>query len=75
VDIWKTLAERHIALTKPREYEVAGGYLLKIHRAMKQMGKEKEWKRYLAELRQANIRKKRFIEVVDRLEKKRILQE
>jgi hypothetical protein len=32
-----------IALTKPKAYEVAAGYLRKVHRVLKKLGREKEW--------------------------------
>jgi len=39
-----------IALTKPKAYEVAAGYLRKVHRVLKKLEREKEWQRYLGEL-------------------------
>ncbi len=72
--IWKRLAENQIALTKPKAYAAAAGYLRKVHHVLKKLGKEKEWQGYLAELRQTNARKIRFIEILDGLSGKRILE-
>lgn len=65
VTIWKQLAESQIALTKPRAYEVAAGYLRKVRRVFKDAGKEPEWQNYAAELRRVNARKIRFIEILN----------
>lgn len=73
--IWKALAEAEIALTKPSAYDVAGRYLAEIGELLEGCDRGDEWTSYLAQLRQANARKSRFIRVLDRLEgqKKRIL--
>ena len=73
VSIWKSLAENQIALTKPKAYTVAAGYLRKVRRLLKKMGKEKEWQHYLLELRQANARKIRLMEILDTLEGRPII--
>lgn len=74
VAIWKTLAEAQIALTKPKAYEDAAGYLRKIHRLLKQRGKEEDWPRYLAALRRANERKRRLVQILDTLAGRRIME-
>jgi len=73
VAIWKQLAEVQIALTKPRAYDVAAGYLRKVGRVLKRQGKGQDWQSYLATLRQANERKRRFVDVLDILVGRRIL--
>lgn len=73
VTIWKQLAEAQIALTKPKAYDAAAGYLRKVGRVMKQQGKGQDWQSYLAVLRQANERKRRFVDVLDILAGRRIL--
>ncbi len=65
VAIRKQLAEAQIALTKPKAYDVAAGYLRKVGRVLKQQGKGQDWQEYLAALRQANERKRRFVETLD----------
>jgi uncharacterized Zn finger protein len=74
VVIWKQLAEKQIALTKPKAYEAAAGYLRKVHRALKQLGKEQDWQGYLAALRRANERKRRLVQILDTLAGRRIVE-
>ena len=75
VAIWKQLAEQQIALTKPKAYEEAARYLRKVHRVLKQLGKEPAWQDYLAALRRANERKRRLVEMLDTLTGRRIIEE
>jgi len=72
--IWKKLAENQIALAKPKAYGAAAGYLRKVHRVLKKLGREKEWQSYLAQLREANVRKRRLLEILDSLTGGRILE-
>ncbi len=72
--MWKKIAEAQIAQTQPRAYEVAAGYLRKVHRVLKKLRREPEWKSYLAKLRQANARKRRLIEILDNLAGRRIIE-
>jgi uncharacterized Zn finger protein len=74
VDIWKSLAERQVALTKPKAYGEASEYLKKVHSLLKKLKRENEWQTYLSQLRQANIRKRSFIEILDRLESRPIIK-
>lgn len=73
VAIWKQLAEAQIALTNPKAYDIAAGYLRKVSRVLKQQGKGQDWQGYLAALRQANERKRRFVETLDILAGRRIV--
>ncbi|MBI3304205.1 MAG: SWIM zinc finger domain-containing protein [Deltaproteobacteria bacterium] len=72
--IWKKIAESQIALTQTRAYETAAGYLRKVHRVLKKLDKEQEWQSYLAELRQANARKPRLVEILDSLKGRRVIE-
>jgi len=72
--IWKDLAERQIALTKPSAYETAAGYLRSIRDLLRKLSREYEWKDYVSRLRQANIRKSRFVETLDRLDSRPIIK-
>jgi uncharacterized Zn finger protein len=72
--IWKGLAEKEIALTKPRAYETAAGYLRKVRTLLKELKRENEWQAYLLQLRQANIKKRSFIEILNRLESRPIIK-
>jgi uncharacterized Zn finger protein len=73
--IWKSVAEKQIALTKPKAYEAAAVYLRKAHSLLKKLKRESEWKSYLSEIREVNARKKRLIQILDRLESRRIIDE
>jgi uncharacterized Zn finger protein len=73
IAMWKKIAEDQIAQTQVRAYETAASYLRKIRDALVKCKREREWKAYLAGLRQANIRKPRCVEILDRLENRRIL--
>jgi len=73
IAIWKNLAEKQIALTQPAAYETAAVYLRKVHHSLKKLARESEWKSYLSELREANARKKRLIQILDRLETRRVI--
>jgi uncharacterized Zn finger protein len=74
VAIWKDLAERQIALTKPNAYETAAGYLRNVRELLKKLKREYEWKDYASKLRQANARKSKFVETLDRLESRPIIK-
>ncbi len=74
IAIWKKLAENQIAQTKPKAYEQAGIYLTKLRRLFYKLGKEAEWQSYITGLRSANIRKTRFLEVLNRLSAKPIIE-
>lgn len=73
IAIWKKIAEGQIAVTQVKAYETAASYLRKIQRVLKKLHKEQEWTTYLAELRQANIRKPRLVEILDGLGGRRII--
>jgi uncharacterized Zn finger protein len=73
IAIWKKIAEGQIAVTQVKAYETAAGYLRKVHRTLKKLRKEQEWKEYLAALRQANARKPRLVEILDGLAGRRII--
>jgi uncharacterized Zn finger protein len=72
--IWKGLAEKEIALTKPRAYETAAGYIRKVRTLLKKLKRESEWQAYLLQLRQANLKKRSFIEILNHLESRPIIK-
>ncbi|MFH0787323.1 MAG: SWIM zinc finger family protein [Pseudomonadota bacterium] len=74
IAIWKKIAENLIAETKPKSYEAAAPYLRKIQKTLKNLNKEKNWQTYTKELRQKNIRKIRFIEILDSLAGRSIIE-
>ena len=71
--IWKGLAEKQIALTKPAAYGVAAQYLKKIRELLIRLHREEEWTRYLTGLRQANARKSSLFQTLARLERQKII--
>jgi uncharacterized Zn finger protein len=72
--IWMNVVEKQIALTKPKAYEVAAIYLRKVYSLLKKLKREEEWENYLLKLRQANARKTKLIEILSRLEGRRIVE-
>ncbi len=71
IAIWKKLAEAQIAQTQPRAYEAAVGILRTLGDLLERKGRVEEWRRYVAELRQTNARKRRLVEMLDRLSSQR----
>jgi uncharacterized Zn finger protein len=71
---WKKLAENQIGQTKPTAYEQAGICLNKLRHLYSKLGKEPDWQIYLTNLRSANIRKTRFLEVLNRLSAKPVIE-
>ena len=69
--IWKAAAISHIRATKPSAYEVAGGYLRKMRAVYKHTDRLSEWDTLLRELRTEHARKRRFMDVLNRLEGKK----
>ena len=67
IAIWKQLAESQLVHAEVRAYETAAIYLRKVHSACKKHGQEREWKTYLATLRQANLRRPRLVQILDSL--------
>jgi uncharacterized Zn finger protein len=73
VAIWENVAEKQIALTKPKAYEAAAIYLRKVYSLLKKLKREEDWRNYISNLRQANARKSKLIESLSRLEGRRII--
>jgi len=74
LEIWKKLAEDEIALTKPKAYYEAAAHLKKVHRLLKKLGREKEWGSYINRIRRVNERKRKLLEILSRLEGRRIIE-
>jgi uncharacterized Zn finger protein len=75
IEIWKKLAESLIFETKVSSYEAASAYLRKIKELLEASGKKKEWELYLKNTRELNRRKRKLLEILDRLGKDRIIME
>jgi uncharacterized Zn finger protein len=73
LEIWKHIVEKSIAEVKPSGYQTAAKYLAKICQVMSSQGKEKAWQKYLSDLKQTHVRKKRLMEILDGVSGKRIL--
>ncbi len=73
LNIWKKLAESQIAQPQPKAYEVAAGFLRNMRRTFKKLGRDSEWLSYLTQLRSANARKTKLLEILDSLTDQRII--
>lgn len=67
------MAENLIAEVKPKAYEKAAVYLGKIQRVLKKRKKDKEWQKYILEIRHEHFRKRKLLEILDGLNGKRIM--
>jgi uncharacterized Zn finger protein len=67
IGIWKKRAEVLIDQTNVSAYESAAVYLRKVRDLLRTLDRDDEWNEYLAALRQANKRKWRLVEILDRL--------
>lgn len=67
--IWQRLAEREIGSAQVSAYPVAGEHLRRLHALLKREGRLDEWRGYLTTLRQQHARKRRFLEVLDQLQR------
>lgn len=75
IEIWKNLAERLISETKVSSYEAASVYLRKIKETLEAVGKKKDWEIYLKDTKEINKRKRKLFEILDRLDKDKIIGE
>lgn len=73
IGIWKNIAEDLISKTKVSSYEEASMYLRRIKETLESIGNTEEWEAYLRQIREANRLKKKLLEILDRLEKTRII--
>jgi uncharacterized Zn finger protein len=74
IAIWKKQVENLINQVKPSAYESAANYLHKIRKTLLARQKEKEWDNYRKDLRESHIRKRRFIEILDGINGRKILK-
>ncbi len=71
IAIWRKKAERLIAEARPQSYEESAHYLRKMRSRME----TREWEEYLGDLRRKHARKRRFLEALDRVEDRRIIED
>lgn len=67
--IWRQLAEQAISSGYSGNYPAAGDYLRKLHGLLKRQAHLAEWRSYLDQLRRQHARKRRFIEILDQLDR------
>jgi uncharacterized Zn finger protein len=75
LEIYRRLAEDEIAATSASAYERAMPYLRKVRAVLHRTGRDADWKKYVAELRADNHRKRRFLEMLDGLEGRPIIED
>jgi uncharacterized Zn finger protein len=73
LELYRSIIERDVARTSPSAYEDALPYLRKVRALLHKQNRDAEWTAYLAGLREQHRRKRRFLEVLDRLENRRIV--
>lgn len=74
VNIWKGIAERQVSQTGVNFYINGAKYLRKVKNTMIKNGEVNEWDTYLQQLKDANRRKPRLLEILDALSGKPIIQ-
>ena len=72
--IYRSGLEAHLPQASMSAYESAAVYLKRMRPIMKSLGREGEWKNLLAEVRQKYGNRPRFMEILDRLEGRTVLQ-
>jgi uncharacterized Zn finger protein len=72
---WMERAEREAQTATPKGYEQAIVYVKKIRALMDSKGRTGEWAPYMKGMRSTHARKKKFIGMLDVLEKKKIYRE
>ena len=70
IALWKKKAERLIAEVQRRSYETSLRYLRRLQSHMPPA----EWEEYREDLQRKHARKRRFLEVLDRVEDRRIIE-
>jgi uncharacterized Zn finger protein len=74
IEIWKKMAANEIAQTKPKAYRQAAVYMKKIQALLKKANRDREWEEYLNGIRKENTRKRKLVEILDRLDGRRIIE-
>jgi uncharacterized Zn finger protein len=71
--IYRAGAERHLVHTGDSAYREAARYLRKVKRVLEQLSRAGEWAAYEASIREQYKRRRNFIEILDRLDRDRII--
>jgi len=72
--IYRSGLEAHLPHASISAYESAAAYLKRMRPILKSLGRGEEWKALLAEVRQNYGNRPRFMEILDRLEGRTVLQ-
>ena len=67
-DLEQTLLKEKLPSPSRRPTNAAAVYLRKVRDLLRKLKREGEWKKHLSELRQANARKPRLLEILHRLD-------
>jgi uncharacterized Zn finger protein len=73
LDIWRRIVDSFIAEVKPSAYEAAAVYLRLMEKTYKLNRRQSEWLDLLESLRRKHKAKRRLIEVLDTLSKKKLI--
>ncbi|MBM4136910.1 MAG: hypothetical protein FJ241_08790 [Nitrospira sp.] len=74
VEIWKKIAESHISKVNVAAYAEGAAHLRKAQKIFTHLGRANEWDTYLQQLKEANRRRPRLIEILDALSQKPIIR-
>jgi uncharacterized Zn finger protein len=72
--IYRKMADAQIDLTNPSAYQEAARHLRKVRKVLHAAGRDAEWEPLIAGIREMNARKRRLLEILDRLDNKRIVE-
>ena len=72
--LYQSVIEADVARTSPSAYESALPYLRKVRDLLHKQKRAADWTAYLASLRERHRRKSRFMEVLDRVAGRRIVE-
>jgi uncharacterized Zn finger protein len=73
IEVYRKGAESALVYTGHHAYEEAASHLRKLKAVLEKIGRAAEWKTYESQLREQHKRKRNFIEILDRLDRGRIL--
>jgi uncharacterized Zn finger protein len=74
LEIYQRGLEQVLPQANPSAYESAAGYLKKMRPILKSLSREADWDKSLAEIRSKYGNRPRFMEVLDKLDGRTILQ-
>jgi uncharacterized Zn finger protein len=72
-ELYQQLIEDYVAQTNTSAYEAAAPHLRKLRDLLQRLSRPDDWTAFVQQLRASNRRKRRFLEVLDRLDCRRIV--